>query len=416
MAQADIPPTLGASSSQDLMTGSPPFGPDRLVALDDHWQDGPANRWSFQHVRELIPTARIRRGSGPVWQLPRDEHDIGGLEVTMDDQVTTVGELLDATQTDGFLVIHRGRIVMEKYFNQMAEDTPHLLQSVSKSITGAVAGSLVGRGLLDVNARLGEVVVELSKTSFGDATVQQLLDMRTGTRFNEDYGNLDADISDCEQVYLWRPRVDPALPDDALSYFATLPNDGEHGGPFRYRSILTDVMAWVIERAGGARFHELVSREVWSPMGAEFDAEVTIDAHGNALADGGICATLRDLGRFGLLYLQGGRRGSEQIVSNEWVRDTVQGAADGPAAFAAGDEERDFPPGAHYRNYWWVRDPVGPFLIAAGIYGQNIYVHGPTQTVMVKLSTWPEPLDQSAIDATREAVVIIGEHLERSGG
>src|SRR5205807_6702285 len=102
-----------------------------------------------------------------------------------------------------------------------------------------------------------------------------------------------------EQVYLWRPRTTRGLPADALSYFATLRNDGEHGGPFRYRSILTDVLAAAIERAAGVRLHELIERELWEPMGAEFDAEVTLDAHGNPLADGGLCATLRDLGRFG---------------------------------------------------------------------------------------------------------------------
>jgi CubicO group peptidase (beta-lactamase class C family) len=83
------------------------------------------------------------------------------------------------------------------------------------------------------------------------------------------------------------PRVDPGLPADAISYFATLRNDGPHGGPFRYRSVLTDVLAWVLERAGGARFHELVSAELWAPMGAEFDAEVTLDSRGNPAAVAG---------------------------------------------------------------------------------------------------------------------------------
>ena len=95
-------------------------------------------------------------------------------------------------------------------------------------------------------------------------------------------------------------------PADALAYYATLHNDGEHGGPFRYRSILTDVLGWVLEKAGGARLHDLIARLLWQPMGAEFDAEITVDAHGNAMADGGVCATLRDVGRFGLLFAAGG--------------------------------------------------------------------------------------------------------------
>ncbi len=112
---------------------------------------------------------------------------------------------------------------------------------------------------------------------------------------------------------------------DALGYFATLQNDGAHGGPFRYRSILTDVLAWVLERPPGDRLHQLIARELWQPMGAEFDAEITVDARGNPMADGGICATLRDLARFGQLYLDRGRAGGRAVVPGTWIADTITG-------------------------------------------------------------------------------------------
>ena len=393
-----------------LMAGAPPFGADRLVTLDN-WQDPPGNRWAFQHVRELIPTARIRRGSGLARELPRADQDVLSIPVAIGASRSTVGRVLEETHTDGFLVLHRGRIIAEHYYNGLAPDTPHLLMSVSKSVTAAVAGCLAGRGQLDVAAPVTDVVPELAGTSFAGATVQQLLDMRTGTRFDEDYDNLRADVRFYEQVYLWRPRLDRELPVDAISYFGTLRNDGEHGGPFRYRSILTDVLAWVLERAGGARFHELVSGELWAPMGAESDAEVTLDSRGNPMADGGICATLRDLGRFGLQYLSSRPAGLRAVVPAGWVEDTVRGAPDGAEAFRAGEGRAGFPRGAHYRNCWWVHDPGSPFLYASGIYGQNVFVHGPTETVAVKFSTWPSPLDQQAFDAAAAAVVAIGRSL-----
>ncbi len=405
--------TVELAGADHPMTGAPPFGSGKLVTLA-HWQDPPGNRWAFQHVRELMPTAAIRRGTGPVWPLPRAERDVLDLVVASGDRTTTVGQHLDETQTDGFLVLHRGQIVAEHYFNDMEPDTRHLLMSVSKSVTGAVAGRLVGRGLLDVDARVTDVVPELSGSSFDGATVQQLLDMRTGTRFNENYDDPGADVRVYEQVYLWRPRVDADLPADALAYFATLENDGLHGGPFRYRSVLVDVLAWVLERVGGARFHELVSSEIWAPMGAEFDAEVTLDAHGNAMADGGISATLRDVGRFGLLYLAGDLAGRPKVVPPAWVVDTVRGAPDGPEAFVTGDATPGFPPGAHYRNGWWVAEPATPLLYGSGIYGQNVFAHGPTQTVVVKLSTWPTPLNRRSVETTARAVTVIGEHLENN--
>ncbi len=396
MAGPSDPP----SDAPALMAGVPPFPEQSLVTLAN-WQDPPFNRWSFQHIRELIPTARIARAAAPD-PLPRAERDVLGLRFSYGDGELTVAEMLEETYTDGFLVLHRGQVVAEHYFNGMAPDVPHLLMSVSKSVTSAVAGVLAGQGLLRVSAAVEEIVPELGGTSFEGATVQDLLDMRAGTRFDESYDNPEADVRTYERVYLWRPDNGDPRPADALGYFATLQNDGPHGGPFRYRSILTDVLALVIERAAGVRLHELISRELWRPMGAEFDAEITLDGHGNPMADGGICASLRDLARFGQLYLEGGRG----IVPKDWIEDTIRGAPDGARAFAEGDDSPGYPPGAHYRNCWWIRDPGVPFYQASGINGQNIFVHVPSQTVVAKFSTWPTALSLAAGVTTQAALAI----------
>ncbi|MGA8454669.1 MAG: serine hydrolase domain-containing protein [Streptosporangiaceae bacterium] len=398
-------PSHPPSDTPALMAGVPPFPEQSLVTLAN-WQDPPFNRWSFQHIRELIPTARIARAAAPD-PLPRAERDVLGFRFSYGDGELTVAEMLEETYTDGFLVLHQGRVVAEHYFNGMAPDVPHLLMSVSKSVTSAVTGVLAGQGRLRVSAAIEEIVPELGGTSFEGATVQDLLDMRAGTRFDESYDNPEADVRTYERVYLWRPDNGDPRPADALGYFATLQNDGPHGGPFRYRSILTDVLAWVIERAAGMRLHELISRELWQPMGAEFDAEITVDGHGNPMADGGICASLRDLARFGQLYLDGGRG----IVPKDWIEDTIRGAPDGARAFAEGDDSPGYPPGAHYRNCWWIRDPGVPFYQASGINGQNIFVHVPSQTVVAKFSTWPTALSPAA-GVTTQAALAIGNALQ----
>jgi hypothetical protein len=393
-----------------LMTGAPPFAPASQVRLAN-WQDPPFNRWSFQHVRELIPTARIPRGDGPAWPLGRAERDLLGFRFGYGERELTVADMLEETYTDGFLVLHDGKVVAEHYLNGMAPDVPHLLMSVSKSVTSAVAGVLAGRGQLSVTARVEEIVPELGGTSFAGATVQDLLDMRAGTRFDESYHNPDSDVRSYERVYLWRPDNGDPRPADALAYFATLRNDGPHGGPFRYRSILTDVLAWVIERAAGSRLHQLIARELWRPMGAEFDAEITVDASGNPMADGGMSATLRDLARFGQLYLQRGRGpGDRQVVPAGWIDDTIRGAPDGPRAFTDGDNPPGFPDSAHYRNCWWVRDPGVPFFYAWGINGQNVFVHVPSRTVVAKFSTWPSA-QHPAMLLTLQAVTALAGAL-----
>jgi hypothetical protein len=392
------------------MTGAPPFPEQSRVTLAN-WQDPPFNRWAFQHIRELIPTARIARSPGTAWPLPRAERDVLGFRFRYAERELSVAELLAETYTDGFLVLHQGQIVAEHYFNDLAPDVPHLLMSVSKSVTSAIAGVLAGRGELAVSARVEDVVPELGGTSFEGATVQDLLDMRAGTRFDESYDNPEADVRTYERVYLWRPDNGHPRPADALGYFATLTNDGPHGGPFRYRSILTDVLAWVIERAAGARLHQLIASELWQPMGAEFDAEITVDSRGNPMADGGICATLRDLARFGQLYLQRGRVGDRVVVPAAWIDDTIRGASDGAEAFVGGDHPPGYPPGAHYRNCWWVRDPAVPFFHASGINGQNLFVHVPSQTVVAKLSTWPTALSP-ALGPTVQAALAIASALQ----
>lgn len=391
------------------MEGTPP-PPERLVTLAN-WQDPPFNRWGFQHVANLIPTARIPRGHGPVWRLPRAEQDLDGLSFRSGRRTMTVAQMLEETATDGFMVLHRGHVVMERYFNDMARDSRHLLMSVSKSITSTVAGILVGRGQLDVNAPVTAFIPELHDTGFEGATVQHLLDMRTGTRFNEDYDDLAADVRVYEQVYLWRPWISPHLPADAYSYVRTLQNDGVHGGPFRYRSVLTDVLAWVIERAGGARLAELIAREVWQPMGAEFDAEITVDAHGNPMADGGICATLSDLARFGQLFLNGGVRAARRIVPAAWIRDTITGAHDGREAFAAEATPQERRAGAHYRNQWWVGRPALPAFAGVGINGQLVFVHVPAQVVVAKFSTWAGAWEPVSDRRTTDACLAIGAAL-----
>ncbi len=171
-----------------------------------------------------------------------------------------------------------------------------------------------------------------------------------------------------------------------------LENDREHGGPFDYRSILTSMLGWVVERAGGDRLGPLIEREVWQPIGAEFDADLTVDAHGTAMADGGLCATLRDLARFGQLWMGQGKIGERRIVPEEWVADTLTGGPDSREAF---EPSGDFPhlPRAFYRNKWWVFDPERPLFGALGINGQKIYIDIPGETVIVKLSTYPTALD-----------------------
>ncbi len=194
----------------------------------------------------------------------------------------------------------------------MRADDVHLLQSVSKSITGALTGILVAQGALDPGDRVIRHIPELAGTSFEGATVRHLLDMRAGTRFDETYANPASDLRASEAQFGWAPGPRPAP--TALTYLSRLPNHREHGDRFEYRSILTDVLGLAIERAADRPFAEVLGQELWGPLGAGTDAYVTLDADGFPVADGGICVTLRDLARFGRMELSHGDRAALHLA------------------------------------------------------------------------------------------------------
>jgi len=378
-----------------------------------NWAEEPYNVWAFQHMAELVPSVRIP-GNGRVDDdLSQATDGVCDIQFSSDGRTLSVGEMLTETHTDAFLVLHEGSIVCEHYFNDMGPSTLHLLMSVSKSVTATVAGILVGKGLLDPNATIESILPELAGSSFTGATVRQLLDMRTGTKFDENYDDSDSDIGISDRVYRWRPLDDLVVPPDAHAYFATLHNDGEHGVAFRYRSILIDVLGWVLERASDQPLNQLIASVLWQPLGAGSDAEITVDAAGNPLADGGISACLRDLGRFGLAMAQGGVIDGQTVVPPSWIEDILKGAPDGSKVFAeAYPDSPYYPKGAHYRSGWWVLEPSVPFFQAWGIYGQGIFIHVPTQVVVVKLSSWPTPMNIDlscrTLDGVRAIVARLG--------
>jgi len=164
-----MPSYRNSDTPLPIMQGSPP----RLIPPRLDWDRPPWNRWSFQHIRELLPTAEVWRGRGSIRALPRDDRDLDGLSVPLVDGAPgTLSAFLDETYTDGFIVLKSGRIAYERYFNNMEERTLHLSQSVGKSITAATAGALISRGLLDTAAPITDYLPELAHTGWRGASLQ----------------------------------------------------------------------------------------------------------------------------------------------------------------------------------------------------------------------------------------------------
>lgn len=362
----------------------------------DDWDRAPWNRRTFQRVREFVATTRVRRSPHPQpW--PVGLEDIASIQFESEGHRQNVDAFLGSSYTDGFLVVHRGAIVAEQYENGMMQFTPHLAQSISKSVVGTLAGILAGQGRLRTDARLTEYVPELEATAYRGATVQHVLDMSSGVFWDENYTSPHSHVAQMDAACGWKRVPVQGWPTCMWDLVLTLRDSrGPHGVDFSYRSIETDVLAFAIERATGERLAELVSNEIWAPMGAEEDAYFTVDPTGFACACGGFNATLRDFARFAQLFVSGGTAAGRQIIPLEFINGTR-----GADSRKFSSSYRDVLPRGAYRNQFWIEDGKRRALLARGVFGQLIYVDPDAQFVGVKLSSWPEFTD---VPRTRTAL------------
>ena len=366
--------------------------PDVTLA---NWQSAPQLHWSFQHVAEFLPTAVISRRTGPVTDMPQAPTELAGIPLydRTNGRQTTVGEVMAATVTDGWMVTQHGKVLSEHYYGGMTADSPHILMSVSKTLVATVVGALVSSGTVNPDAPVTHYVPALAESGYAGATVRNLLDMRSGIKFSEDYMDPMAEVRLIEQAIGWAPRTVADLPSTMYDFLISLRQKSPHGGPFEYRSCETDVLGWICEAASGVRMPELMSQLLWSKLGARADASIGVDSVGTGMFDGGINACLSDLVRVGSLFLNGGTSGTgERVVSLSWIADTFAGGLDSRAAFAASPRDTGMP-GGMYRNQVWFPYRGNSVLLCIGIHGQLIYVNRAADMVAAKLSSWPLPED-----------------------
>ena len=340
-----------------------------------NWRSSPFNRWAFHHVRELIPSADIPNDPRRIRELPDDKRSLD------------LAALLAETDTDGIAVLKDGKLVFEEYFNGMTDQTPHILMSVSKSMLGLLVGELK----LDTERQVTEILPELQSTAYRGATLRHLLDMRAGIAWDENYLATSGPIVEYRKATGWNPPSEPVS--DLHSFYATLrESDGPHGGRMHYTSPNSDLLGWVIERATGGRYADLMSELIWKPAGAERSAYITVDRLGAPRCAGGMCTTLRDLARVGQWVMENGKieRFEREGDSKAW--------SDGDIA--------PYYPGLpmHYRSKWYVLDGKAPLAFGMGIHGQNLFVDRVNRLVIAKFSSQAMPMDAARIALTMRGI------------
>jgi CubicO group peptidase (beta-lactamase class C family) len=169
------PPTAAETDPQALGWMGLPPPPDKTITFHNgSFRIFPELRWAWSNIRQLVPTVNVWRGAGPASVLPREEHDIGAsASVTMDGRPMTFERMLEETYADGIAVLHRGKLIYERYFGALKPHTPHIAMSMTKSFTGTLAGILVAEGKIDPQAPVTDYVPELKASAFGDARVHE---------------------------------------------------------------------------------------------------------------------------------------------------------------------------------------------------------------------------------------------------
>ena len=360
-------------------------------ARDGSFFTFPALRYSVCHMRQYLPTTNVPRNNTARitpfrYRLDMDAIDRLTFIPLGHTEPMTWRESLAQNYADGIIILHKGRVVYERYFENLTPEGVHAVMSVTKSFTGTLAATLVAEGKLDPTKLVSYYIPELAGSGFGDATVREVMDMTTAIRYSEEYTDPNAEVwafSAAGNPFADHPT---GTPQGYHDYLRTVRKDGTHGEQFGYRTVNTEVLGWIVERVGGATVAEQLQRRIWGRMGMEQDAYYQVDAVGTPFAGGGLNASLRDLARFGEMMLQGGRWQGRQIIPAEVVEDIRFGSNVAP--FAASDYGKKLP-GWSYRNMWWVSNNADGAFMARGVHGQAIYIDPAAEMVIVRLASNP---------------------------
>jgi len=342
-----------------------------------NWRQPHNNRWAFHHVREIVPSEDIPRGASVSVFDKSIVDGVSGVSVPgPGGEDWSLQDWLEVSNSDALLVAHKGKIVHEWYVDAAIETSPHIVFSVSKSVTAILAGVLVEQGLLDPAKPLLKYIPELADSGYRDASLQQLLDMVVNIDFNEDYLATSGKFVEYRTATAWHPCGVDAIDQNLHDFLCSLERtDGEHGQVWRYRSPNSD-----LDRKGAPR------------------------------TAGGICVLPRDLLRFGELVRNRGYANGQQVVPERWIEDCSDGGS--LDAWERGESAKEFPAGS-YRNKWYQTGNEHRVMLAIGIHSQWIYINPVTEVTIVKLSSQDEPLRLDLDNTNMQAFTNVSDVLAR---
>ena len=320
--------TLGCGGSGAPALRAAEFPPgiaDPQRAITDPTYSDPVFWWRMSSMPKDVyepdayfywPPAVIGGQPGP--QLPAARAGRTSLKAAA---LESAAEWAAARKTNALIVIHKGVVQLERYWNGMKPDELANGRALTRSLTPMLLGFAVADGKLALEDPIGRYITEWATDPRGRITVRQLAQNVSGLEVTASlpvsvvYGNKDLCLAYCGDVV----RA-------ALTYERT----HEPGARFEVAQENTQLLALVIERATATPIQMLLSERVWKRIGAN-DAAFQMDRPGG-VARVMCCmrATPRDWARLGLLLAQDGRWQGEQVLPRGWVRTMATPSARNP--------------------------------------------------------------------------------------
>ncbi len=363
-----------------------------------NWQFGGENmHYNFLHRSEFLPHAIVYR-DGPIARLDAAPcEDLRLFEVDSHFGKLPLDEYVYTAPVNGVIFLHHGRILYESYPRMRSFDK-HMLMSVSKVFSAMVIALLEARGQIDLHQAVEYYLPSLKGGGWENTPVEDVLDMASGINAPEEeegFTNPDHPYYQYEASLGWLPKT-TGTPDSTYQYVAGLQRKGASGQRFEYTSVNTFLLAWLAESLTELPLNEIISREIWGKIGAEGDGLLAISKYGAPAAHGGLCATLRDVARFGLLFTPGGQSVIPELVLPAGYLSTIQSGGR-PELFRQGSTGqsilRDLH-GEHPRHnihQWDFVMEDGDFF-KGGYGGQGLYISPARDLVIAYFGT---PFDET---------------------
>ncbi|WP_434568829.1 serine hydrolase domain-containing protein [Pseudomonas sp. Z3-8] len=340
---------------------------------------------TYRNIDRLFPTHRIKAGDHP-YALPKSDKQLPNVRFTVGDKKYDLYDFVALDSITAMLVLKDGKIVFETYQRGNTEKTRWMSMSIAKSVTSTLAAAAIKDGLIkSLDAQVVDYVPALKGSAYEGVTVRNVLMMSSGVKWNETYTDPASD-----RRALLKAQISQK-PHSAMALMASLPRAAEPGTANTYSTGETQVLGEIVRGAVKMPLADYLSQKIWQPFGMESDARWWLDSpDGVEIGGSGISATLRDYGRFGLFFMNGGKINGTSILPEGWVKEATL-----PTTLKGGKS-------LDYGYMWWtawtepsVKDGA---YSAVGIQGQNIYVNPANNVVIVTFGAQPKPVDKEPID------------------